>query len=145
MKAIKTFLIGSSYFFSSFPDYHRKDLDELHIMDAFPEGVNVLHLFKGERDILLTRNMTKEEFIADALCSGVPMRAGKFLVREFAMSIGMTIGDLMLLKPCFDAMDDLHKYEKVIYNAYLENRGWWLTDKQLDDAYEVYKKHRFVQ
>lgn len=145
MKMIKSFLIGSSYFFSSQPGYVRKDLDELHIMDAFPEGPNVLHLFKGERDIILTRNMTKEQFIDDALSSGVPMRAGKFLVREFASYIGMDINELQRLKTCFDAMDDHHKYEKVIYDAYLQNLGWWLTEEQLEAAYTEYKRHRFVQ
>lgn len=144
MKTIKTFTIGSSRFFSGIPGYKGKDLDELHVMDEFPEGDNVLHLFSGERDIILVRKLTKEGYIKDVYDSKVPMRAGKFLSKEFAEWIGFTLDDLKTLEPVFRHMDDKHQYEEIIYDAYLENGGWWLTPEQTEKAYASYKKHRFL-
>jgi hypothetical protein len=39
-------------------------------------------------------------------------------------------------------MDEKHSYEKIIYNAYLENGAFFITKKQLNEAYEEYKKYR---
>ena len=93
-------------------------------------------------DVFLYRNINKDEFIKDALTSGVPMRAGKFLVPEFVEYIGFNIEDLKVLKPMFEQMDDKHKYETVIYDSYIENNSFTLTDAQRDRAYEEYKKTR---
>jgi len=142
MKAIKTFKIGSSYFFDEFGDYVLKDSDELNIMDEFIVEGNVLNTKKGGRDIFFYRQLDKDTFIEDTLGCGVPMRAGKFLIPEFAEYLGMTVNDLKKLKPAFDRMDEKHTYEKIIYDAYLENGGFFLTDKQLNEAYEEYKKRR---
>ena len=145
MKSIKKFIVGSSMFFSNMPGYVSKDLDELHVMDDFPEGGdNVMHLFTGKRDIILVRKLTKEGYIHDVYASRVPMRAGKFLSKEFAEWIGVTVEDLKKLEPAFRGMDDKHKYEEIIYDAYLTNGGWWLTPEQLEAAYASYKKHRFL-
>ena len=142
MKPIKTFKIGSSYFFGCFDDYIVKDLDEINIMDEFLVKPNSLVLRKGDRDVFFYRNMDKEGFIEDTLSSCVPVRAGKFLVREFADYIGFTIEDLKKLKEVFDRIDDKHTYEKVIYDAYMENNGFYLTEGQLDSAYAEYKRKR---
>ena len=142
MKPIKTFKIGSSYFFGCFDDYIVKDLDEINIMDEFLVKPNSLVLRKGDRDVFFYRNMDKEGFIEDTLSSCVPMRPGKFLVREFADYIGFTIEDLKKLKEVFDRIDDKHTYEKVIYDAYMENNGFYLTEGQLDSAYAEYKRKR---
>lgn len=142
MKLIKTFKIGSSYFFGCFDDYIVKDLDEINIMDEFLVKPNSLVLRKGDRDVFFYRNMDKDGFIEDTLSSNVPMRAGKFLVREFADYIGFTIDDLKKLKRVFENMDDKHTYEKVIYDAYMENNGFYLTEGQLGSAYAEYKRKR---
>ena len=142
MKAIKTFNIGSSVFFKECDGYVEKDKDELQIMDTFLPKVNVLNLKDKGKDIFFWRNMDKEGFITDTLTSGVPMRAGKFLVKEFAEHLDMTIEDLKRLEPMFKKMDDKHTYEKIIYNAYIKNNGFYLTDEQRAEAYKEYKRKR---
>lgn len=137
--------MGSSCFFSDIPGFKSKDVDELIIMDEWSvPGTNVLNCMNKDagRDIFFFRNMSKNEFISDALQSRVPMRAGKFLVAEFAEYLGMTISDLKRLEPLFQRLDDKHTYEKVIFDAYILNGGWWLTDKQRMDAYQEYMAKR---
>ena len=98
-------------------------------MDTFPiRGTNVLNMKKDKKDVFFYRNMDKNEFIEDTLRSNVPMRAGKFLIKEFSEHLGMTIDDLKKLGPMFEKMDDKHTYEKVIYKYYLKNGNFQLTD-----------------
>ena len=70
------------------------------------------------------------------------MEIGKFLVPEFISLIDLKISDLKKLQPLIDNLDDLHKYEELIYNAYLENDDFYLTEDQLYDAYKMYLKYR---
>lgn len=86
--------------------------------------------------------MNSKEFIEVALSNNTPMEIGKFLVPEFIKDLQITIDDLKLLKPLTDSLDDLHKYEKVIYDAYITNNNFYLTEEQLQNAYDVYLKFR---
>lgn len=142
MKEIAKFNMGSSCFFHSFPGYQPKDRDELIIMDDWLFPTNSMRMVDGDKDIFLYRRMSKSQFIDDALTSGVPMRVGKFLVPDFAFYLGMTLNDLKRLQPLIDEIDEKHTYERIIYNAYLENGGWWLTDEQRSAAYEEYLSTR---
>jgi hypothetical protein len=54
---------------------------------------------------------------------------GKFLVPEFCERISFTIEDLQKLSPLTKILDDKHKYEKVIYDSYLENKDFVLTEE----------------
>ena len=142
----KSFIIGSNSFFNKFKDYKSKDLDELiilsHPLNISDKSVKVLNLKHGNKDIFFYWPLTKDEFIQETLNSSVPMKAGKFLVKEFADYIGMTIDDLKQLKPMFDNMDIHHTYEKIIYDAYIKNNDFYMTDEQLNKAYNIYKKYK---
>ena len=143
MKPILAYKMGSSYFFKDFEDYKQKDADELCIMDRFPfPNTNVLNLKKDGKDVFFFRDMDKDGFINDTISSKVPMRVGKFLVREFAEHLGMTTDDLNRLDPLFQNLDDKHSYERIIYESYLKNGDFFLTDDQLREAYGEYKKKR---
>lgn len=145
MKPIKIFKIGSPIFFNKFDDYKIKDIDELAILDKFnfSDKTNIMHVkLPGNKDVLLCRNMSKEEFINDTLNCNTPMRVGKFLVLEFVEYLNFTIEDLKILEPMFYKLDDKHKYEQVIYESYIKNNAFKLTDEQLEEAYKVYKKYR---
>ncbi len=144
MKPIAQFKIGSSYFFDGFEDYIKKDYDEICIMDSFiaREKGNVLNLKINGKDVFFYRNMPKEGFIRDTLSSNVSMRAGKFLIPEFNEFIGFTIDDLLILEDAFYKLDDKHQYERLIYQFYLENRDFTLTEQQRLAAYEEYKRER---
>ena len=135
------FNIGSNYFFSQFSDYLSHDKDILIILDnKLPDKLSVLSYKKDGNDVFIYSNLTKEEWIENTLT--VPMKAGKFLIPEFCEYIGFEWEELPKLKECFDNIDDKHSYEKIIYNAYLENGAFFLTRKQLNEAYEEYKKYR---
>lgn len=70
------------------------------------------------------------------------MQLGKFLVPAFVEAIGFTIENLKRLQPLVDSLDDKHKYEKVIYDSYIENGEFKLTDEQLQKAYLEYKNNK---
>ena len=135
------FLVGSNVFFKGyFEDFVSKDVDTV-ILEKNPSGyINVRQLHFKDRCIFQWRRMDKEEFIEVSLLRSLGMELGKFLVPEFARELEMTIEDLKRLQPLADKLDENHLYEKVIYDAYIENGCWTLTDKQRMDAYRVYKK-----
>ena len=142
MKPIKTFIIGSRAFFTGMDGYVPKDYDELNIMDKFPFKGNVLNMKMNGKDAFFFRDMDKEGFIKDTLECGIPMRIGKFLVPEFAEYLGMTIADLKRLSTVIENIDEKHRYEKVIYDAYLENNEFCLNEKQRAEAYKEYLKKK---
>ena len=143
MKPKRVIVIGSSAFFHTNPDFKPHDIDKLCVMDSWRlPGTNVLNMKKNGEDVFFFRNMTKEEYIADAIKSGVAMRLGKFLVPEFAEYINLSVADLEQLRPLVSKLDDRHEYEKVIFDAYISNGSFTLTAEQLKTAYETYKERR---
>lgn len=145
MRVLKSFIIGSFAFFKNFSDYKSKDLDELCIMDEFIfKNTNIMNMKikNTNKDIFLCRNMSKSEFLMDTITCDTPMRVGKFLVPDFINYINLTIDDLKSLESIFNKLDDKHKYEKIIFDAYIENNDFILTEQQLNKAFEVYKKYK---
>ena len=86
--------------------------------------------------------MTADEFVEYTLQSKLPMEIGKFLVPEVCEYLGFAIEHLKRLKPVVDRIDDKHKYEKVIYNSYIKNNAFFLTDDQRREAFLEYKNGR---
>lgn len=143
MKPIIKFKIGSAAFFDKLPGYETVDNDWLAIMDSFIPGEIMMNVKLYNDDIFFYRNnLSKYDFIEDTFKSNVPMRVGKFLVPEFAKYIEFTIDDLKQFDDIFNQLDDKHKYEKIIYESYIENNDFILTDEQLNKAYDEYKKYR---
>ena len=142
INVIKEFKIGSSIFFDSYSDYTQKDIDILAITDLSLFGKQMMNMKLKEKDIFFMCIEENSVMIDKTLESGVNMRAGKFLSPEFVEYIGLTIEELKRLKPMFDDIDEKHKYEKVIFDSYVENNGFFLTDEQRLRAYEEYKRER---
>ena len=136
------FLIGSRYFFSCYPDFNSKDVDEIEIIETV-EFQNIRQL-TGQNKCLfqLKKHSSKEEYIKYALQSTLGMVVGKFLVPEFCEAIGFTVEDLPRLKALIDRLDEKHKYEEIIFNSYIENQDFTLTNEQRDRAYKSYKESR---
>lgn len=135
-------LIGSAYFFSCYDDFTSKDIDELQIIET--SEFNQMRQLTGRGRCLfqLKKHRSKQEYIDWALRAELGMVVGKFLVPEFCEEIGFTIEDLPQLRVLIDKLDDRHKYEEIIYNSYLTNGSFVLTDGQRGAAYESYKKSR---
>ena len=139
----KTIKIGSAVFFSGFNDYKQKDDDEMVIQEKWlPHKIHVLNLKKDRKDIFFWSPLSKEEFIKDTIDSNVPMRVGKFIIPEFCNYIGFEISEYEKLKDVFDNLDEKHRYEIIIRDAYIENNSFTLTDEQRLKAYQEYKKER---
>lgn len=135
-------IIGSTYFFKDIEGFKSKDLDTLEIIENPKEFKYSYQLTGRGRCIFKWKKMTPKEFIQVSLSRNCPMELGKFLVPEFCKEIGFTINDLKQLQILRDTLDNKHKYEAIIFDAYIENNDFYLTDEQLSSAYEEYKKYR---
>lgn len=134
-------LMGSTYFFSCYNDFKPTDIDKIDIINT--SDFKEKRIIRGQgKDYIFLKRKPKEELIQDALKSSLALVVGKFLIPEFNKQIGFTIEDLPKVQPLIDRLDDKHKYEKIIYEAYLENKEFSLTQKQRDAAYASYKESR---
>lgn len=144
MREIAKFTVGSSVFFGGYSDYISKDIDALVFADKIIGKGNILRLtpLEGKDDVFYCKDIPKQELIGLTLKIGLPMGAGKFLVPEVAEYLKLTVEDLKQLEPLFSSLDAKHSYEKLIYEAYLHNNAFVLTDKQRDAAYREYRRTR---
>lgn len=136
------FLMGSQYFFSCYEDFNSKDIDEIEIIETNDFKYIRQLTGKGKCLFQLKKLNNVNDYIEYALRSNVGMVIGKFLIPEFCEAIGFTIDDLPKVKILVDKLDDKHKYEEIIYNSYIENNSFTLTDKQRENAYKSYKESR---
>jgi hypothetical protein len=134
--------MGSRYFFSCYDDFDSTDIDEIEIVetDAFR---SIRHLSgQGKCLFQLRKQESKEDYINYALHSNLGMVVGKFLIPEFCEEIGFTIEDLPKVQPLIEKLDRNHKYEEIIFNSYIENGSFFLTDEQRERAYKSYREGR---
>lgn len=138
------FKIGSLYFFNEYPDFTPSDTDEVEFEENPKLYKNVMQFRKTDktRCLFKWRKMTPEEFVEYTLNTKLPMELGKFLVPEVVDYLGFTIAHLKALAPIAEKLDDKHSYEKIIYDSYIENNGFYLTQEQRDRAYAEYKLKR---
>jgi hypothetical protein len=136
------FLVGSQYFFNKFEDFTPHDIDYLELVDNPTSFKNSLQITGQGKCLFQWRRMTSDEFVSITLKNNLPMAIGKFLVPEFCKEIGFTIDHLRQLQSLVDNLDDKHKYEKIIYDAYIQNNDFYLNNDQLYEAYSTYKRYR---
>ena len=138
-------LVGSGYFFNMYPDFNSKDVDTVQLIDT-NDFENICQISgNGECLFLVKKHTNKQTYIDWALKSKLGMVVGKFLVPEFCQEIDFTVDDLLKLKPLLEKLDDKHKYEEIIFNAYVENNSFTLTDEQRGLAYQSYKESREIK
>ena len=135
-------LIGSEYFFGRYGDFKGKDIDEIELVSTAEFAQMRQITGRGRCLFQMKRHATTQEYIDWAVKSKVGMVVGKFLVPEFCKAIGFTIADLPKVAVLVDRLDAKHQYEKIIYESYLENGSFTLTDEQRDRAYQSYKESR---
>lgn len=135
-------LVGSNVFFKDIEGFTSKDTDILEFVDNPTDFKNVRQFKFSDKCVFQWRKMPINELIDITLSRNFPMEIGKFLVPEFIKEFELSIDDLKRLEPIINKLDDKHKYEEVIYNSYIKNNAFYLTDKQLKNAYEIYLKYR---
>lgn len=136
------FLIGSRAFFKGIDGFKsdNRNMLELHSNPAFKFGVE-----QEEARITRVYKYTREPahiMIARAVECGNVLQAGKFLVPEVAHAIGASVQDLKPLEPLFAKLPEKHQWQKTVYNAYVQNGSFSLTDVQLQEAYDKYMSAR---
>lgn len=136
------FKVGSQAFFSGYPDFYPKDIDWVEFEEHPHLYKDKLQFRKKDKSLCLFkwRKMSANEFVEYTLNSSLPMEIGKFLVPEICEYLGFTLEHLKKLKPVIDKIDKKHEYEKVIFDSYIENEEFTLTQEQRDKAYSVYQK-----
>lgn len=142
MDTNKRFLIGSRAFFSGFDGFNPKDYDYLSFVEKGNGFTNYCQYTNGRCCSFFWVAKPKDEMIQAALTNGPAMQVGKFLVPNVAAELGLTIQDLEQLRPLIDKLEPRHEYERVIYEAYISNGSFTLTDEQRAAAFEVYKAAR---
>ena len=137
-------LVGSSVFFNEIEGFQPKDRDWV-VLNEKPVGYNfVRQTTSGKECLFEWRRMSPEQFVEYSLHRGPAMQIGKFLVPEFVQEIGFTIEHLKKLKPLADKLEGRHMYEKIIYDAYIENGSFDLTEEQRNKAYKQYKLGKHI-
>lgn len=138
----KKILIGSRAFFSNCPNFNSKDIDYLILVNKGNDFQFVRQLSFPHQCIFEFVRRPKQEMIDYALQHGAAMQVGKFLVKEFAEEIGLTIDDLKQLQPLVDKLDSKHAYERIIFDFITENGSWDIPDEVRNAAYDVYRAAR---
>lgn len=124
-------------------DFKSKDKDIIYIIDDDSNKHTYSYTHNiGVCKITIT-NLTKEHLLKIYNKGQViPMSICNFLVPEFVEHFGITIDDLKQLKKLRDTIDYKHLYLRIIYDSYLENGKFELTQEQRDRAYASYKSWR---
>lgn len=138
------FKVGSTYFFKDYPSFISKDIDEVEFEEN-PKLYKYFMQFRkndGNRCLFKWKKMSADEFVKYMLNTKTPMEIGKFLVPEVANYLGFTIEHLKQLQPVIDKLDNKHKYEKIIYDSYIENDDFYMTQEQRNTAYIIYRQER---
>lgn len=142
MRDLKKFLVGSRAFFSSIPEFAQcnADMDYLILMDHCP-FIQRSESYAGKCFFYMKR-LSKDKLIDHLLKTAIPRKVCMVLCPEVATELDFTIDDLKQLAPVFDKVDSKHTYLKVIYDAYISNNSFTLTDEQREAAFLEYKKAR---
>lgn len=138
----KRFLIGSKAFFSGMEGFEPKDSDFLTLVKTGNGFSHFYQMTDGTCCHYIFIRKSKKEMIDYALNNGPAMQVGKFLVPAVATELKLTIQNLKKLKPLITKLDIEHIYEEAIYEAYIENNGFFLTDEQRQKAFGLYRAAR---
>lgn len=135
-------IVGSNAFFKGMEGFNPKDIDILEFVDNPIGFKNYRQIAFDNKCVFQWRTMPVDEMIKIHLENNTPMEMAKFLVPEFISKMNLTIDKLKKLQPLVDSMDKNHEYLKVIYDAYVDNNAFYLSEEQLNNAYKVYLKYR---
>lgn len=134
----KRILVGSRVFFACMNGFHSKDTDYL-ILVSEPKHFNwrretsMRGICTFEYKQEAARNM-----IARTIEQGDALLLGKFLVPEVLQAIDASMEDIKPLEALLPKLDEKHKYQSVIFEAYMTNKAFTLTNEQRTEAYNQY-------
>lgn len=144
-------ITGSAYFFSSMPGFSPKDKDYVSYQEHPVKFKLLRQITKPGMDLFIyNKDLTFEEharYLTARDSKVPPMSLCNYLNNDFIkMFFGsITIEQLKQLQPLVDKMDWKHRYLVMIYNFYIENNSFTLTDEQRLEAYNRYKAERKIK
>lgn len=138
----KKILTGSRAFFSGLEGFKPKDSDFVILVDRGNGFRFVRQITTNEKCLFVWVRRPKDELMDYALTHGAPMQLIKFLTPNFAAEIGLEISDLAVLRPLVGRLDSKHAYAKIIYEAYIQNGRFELTEQQRATAFKAYLEAR---
>lgn len=136
------FQVGSIPFFKNIEGFKPHDEDVLILQKENDKYTTQLYIKFESECVMYWKYSNKESFIQTHLDLNKGIILGKFLVPEVIQYINLTIDDLKQLKPLLKDLDDKHLYQKYIYNYYIQNNDFKLTEKQLNQVYKIYLQYR---
>lgn len=133
---------GSTVFFNGIDGFKHTSDDMVLMVDRGHGFDFVMTVDYGCNKVMHVVRRPKAELIEYALTTAPAIALGRFLTPEFAEEIGLTIADLHTLAPLAELLPEKQAYQRVIYDAYLTNGSFTLTEEQRGTAYEAYKAAR---
>lgn len=135
-------LVGSRSFFTSIPGFNPSDYDFVKVVPKNTRfgyikhchvcGICINEVVKRNfKEYLAYLSAHSEMMTPMCICSLFHPNIAKEMDFNF-------IRDHSYLDSFIERLSNKHQYYRVIYDAYLENGGCFLTDKQREKAYQVY-------
>lgn len=146
----KKFIAGSFYFFKDMPDYQLHDLDYIVITDEMFKDYHHIYLIEDGigKDYFYWKKNTPEWHVKSLLAENAfALDVARVLIPSVAKELGFTIEHLKQVESALNKLEgqfeNKYNYYKIIFNSYIENNAFTLTDKQREEAYKVYKEARW--
>lgn len=133
-------LTGSTYFFGSLPFFKGRDVDYVEVVDD--QSIDIVKLREPGTDVFRVRRMPIEDRLARDSEVQATSRICNYLVPEIAAELGFTPDMLDRIKPIVDRLRPRYSYLGVIYEGYVENGSFTLTEEQRMAAFEEYRRSR---
>lgn len=139
---IKKFLTGSRLYFTGLDGFNPHDTDYILIVDDL--NVFKKHTSNNCTCYFIYRLSTVKNTVSYLIAKNSPLGCASLLQPEFANYIGLTIEKLSDNNLCklFKQMPLKYQYLNFIYNSYIENNGFFITEEQRLKAFELYKNSR---
>lgn len=131
--------VGSNYFFSCYENFKSKDIDEIEIIPEDADvDFNFLRYTHSTAHCLF--EIKKSDKYKDWVLGNARnnLHIASFFIPEFCKEMGYTLKDLSDVSVRLSQLSPNHQYYRAIYNAYIENGSFTLTDEQRDAAYKIY-------
>lgn len=137
-------LTGSKYFFKNCEGYNPEttDTDYIEVLETNEFlRTRLIHDENGY-EIHQWKLKPKSEIFEDLEHKPNSLAVCALLIPEFNEAFGITFLDLVKVENNVNNLTGKYSYYKVIYDAYMKNGSFVLTDEQRQAAYEVYKKNK---
>ena len=139
MNTLATFTVGSQAFFKDKPDFKPHDKDLLMIVDEGNGFKFSKQLSTGSTCYIYLVKHSVKDILNFVLQDKVtPLQVCKFFVPEVSEFLGMTLANFKKLEPKVRKLTGKHQYYQIIFDAYVANGSFALSEEQLEEAYASY-------